>query len=106
MKYKTPDYKRIYIDILNIEYPHKQEECKNILKKRVLTTIDIIELNQKIFGVNEETEISNQKHRSYQKSDIFYILKYQRDNNLNNSQLSECFRLSRNTISKWKKLFI
>ena len=103
----TPDYKQIYTDILDKKYPDKKEECKIILEKEQLSTIHIIELNQKIFGVGDkETERFNQKHRSYSKTDILQILDYQNKNKLNNSQLANHFQLSRNTIAKWKKMFL
>ena len=66
--------------------------------------IKVITTNTKIFG---KGIINNsQKFRSYKKSDILNILDYQKENGLNNSQLANHFRLSRNTVSKWKKLFL
>ena len=101
----TPDYKRIYSDIINKNHPQKKEECKKILEQQTITTIDIIKLNQKIFSTTKETEKFNQRHRSYTKYDITQILDYQRKNRLNNSQLADHFKLSRNTVAKWKKMF-
>ena len=105
-KNNTPDYKQIYEDILDTKYPHKKEECQNILQKQTISGIDIIELNQKIFGNIKENENFNQKHRSYQKSDILQILDYQKKHRLNNSQLANHFGLSRNSVTKWKKMFL
>lgn len=103
----TPDYKTIYTDILNKKYPHKKQDCKNILDKNNISVLDILELNRKIFGNSDkETESFNQKHRSYSKTDIIKILDYQKKHNLNNIQLARHFKLSRNTIAKWKKIFI
>lgn len=100
-KIKTePNYKKIYADILRQKFPHKLEQCKQILEKEHLTTTDIFKLNERIFGKQ-----NNQKHRSYSQSDIVEILQYQKKNNLNNIQLANHFRLSRNTVAKWKKLF-
>ncbi|MBN9313459.1 MAG: transposase [Chryseobacterium sp. 39-10] len=101
-----PDYKKIYTDILNKKIPEKKEECKHFLKKANLSSVDIIELNNKLFGINKETEKFDQRHRSYSKSDILRILDYQKKNKLNNSQLANHFRLSRNTVTKWNKLFV
>lgn len=47
----------------------------------------------------------NQKYRSYDKATIIEILNYQKKNSLNNTQLSNHFKLSRNTVTKWKTLF-
>jgi hypothetical protein len=106
IRLQTPDYKRIFRDIIKIKYPHKEKECKNLLSKKELSTLDVIELNQKIFKTKDkETYTFNQAHRSYNSKSILDILEYQRKNNLNNSQLALHFNLSRNTISKWKELF-
>ena len=46
----TPDYKLIYIDILKKKESDINEHCQTILTKDELTTLDILELNKKIFG--------------------------------------------------------
>ncbi len=105
-KVNRPYYKRIYIDILE-KYPDKKEDCKIFLDKDYLSVSDIIELNRKIFGSQDkDAEDFNQKSRSYSPRDILEMLDYQKNNGLNNSQLAKQFNLSRNTVSKWKKIFI
>ena len=106
MNQTAPNYKQIYIDILNKKYSHKKAECNTILSKSIISGMDVIALNKIIFGTNEEINSFNRKHRSYSKSDILKILDYQKKNNLNNSQLAIHFSLSRNTIAKWKRMFI
>ncbi len=102
-----PDYQRIYSDIIQLKYPEKKQVCQSILEKKQLLALDILKLNQLIFEkIDKETEVFNQKHRSYSKSDIFHILDFQKKHNLNNSQLANYFKLSRNTVAKWKKLFL
>ena len=106
-KINTPDYKKIYEDILNIKYPEKKEICQDILNKITLSTFDVIALNEKIFDKkNINIKSFNQKYRSYSKTDILRILDYQKKHNLNNAQLANHFKLSRNTIAKWKKMFL
>ena len=101
-----PDYRRIYMDIIDRKNPGKKEECTSLLSKDELSVLDILELNRRIFGnVVQNTEIANQRFRSYQESDILEILTFQKKNKLNNSQLAQHFKTSRNTIAKWKKLF-
>ena len=101
-----PNYKRIYSDILDREFPDKIEKCKTLLQKKKLSVLDILELNQIIFGMaDRETERFNQSHRTYNKATILEILDYQQKQRLNNSQLASHFKLSRNTVAKWKKLF-
>lgn len=106
-KNTIPDYKIIYKDILNQKFPNKIEECLPLLCKRDLSAIDILNINHKIFGNShgEDKNISH-KFRSYNKADILHILDYQKKHKLNNSQLSNHFKLSRNTITKWKKIFL
>lgn len=107
MKNSKPDYKRIYSDILNEKFPEKSSEFGKLLDKKQLSALDIINLNKKIFGIpDKEISEENQKTRSYSKSDILQILDYQKKYNLNNSQLARHFSLSRNSITKWKKMFI
>lgn len=99
-----PDYVRIYNDIIK-KYPHKKRVCQSLLNKNKLTTMEVIKLNELIFdSINKGTEIINQRHRSYNMYDITQILAYQKRNKLNNTQLAIHYKISRNTISKWKKL--
>lgn len=101
-----PDYRTIYTDIVQKKYPEKVKECISLIQKKNLSAIDIIELNRKIFGIpDKETQAENQKHRYYKKSDIIKILRYQKKNHLNNTELARHFKLSRNSVAKWKKIF-
>lgn len=95
-----PDYKRIYSDILSKKYPEKKDECTSLFEKQNFSGLDVIWLNEKIFGSDSP------RHRSYSKSDILIILDYQQKHKLNNSQLAIHFSLSRNTVAKWKKMFL
>lgn len=105
---KKPNYKKIYFDLINYKFPEKLEEYKEILsRKRELSVLDIIQLNESIFGiVSDGQERENQRYRSYDKSTIMEILEYQKKNFLNNTQLAMHFKLSRNTVAVWKKRFI
>lgn len=47
---KTPDYKQIFRDILNLKYPERKEELTPKLEKQNLSAVDVLEINQKIFG--------------------------------------------------------
>lgn len=101
------NYSEIFKDILDSKYPEKKQECFPLLKKRNLSSIDILKINRKIFLVEEtENNSSNNRLRSYNKSDIAAILDFQKKHKLNNSQLANHFKISRNTITKWKKLFL
>jgi len=104
---KGPNYKKIYEDILQLKYPEKREQCKMLLSKTKLSVRDIIEINSVIFSKTEiESRLENGRHRSYDKFSILELLDYQKKNQLNNSQLAIHFKLSRNSIAKWKKQFL
>ncbi|MFY1047171.1 helix-turn-helix domain-containing protein [Chryseobacterium sp. GP-SGM7] len=106
MNKSTPNYKLIFSDIIDKKYPDKKDCCKKILEKSSLNNLDIIRLNKLIFGtIDKQTETFNQKHRAYSTSDITEIIQYQKKTGLNNTQVSLYFKLSRNTLSKWKKIF-
>lgn len=42
----SPNYKQIYIDIIDKTFPQKKEECDKILSKTRISTIDVIVLNK------------------------------------------------------------
>lgn len=105
-KQSQPNYKRIYSDIIDQKFPHKKLECKKLLEKKILFAIDIMELNKRIFGIqDQDAKNMNQKLRSYKPSDILYILDYQKNHKMNNLQVAEHFGLSRNTMTKWRRAF-
>lgn len=91
--------------MLLMKYQDKIEQCSSILKKENLSLLDIITLNNMLSNGSANNSIINQKLRSYDRAAIFKILEYQKKNQLNNSQLAKHFRLSRNTVAKWKKIF-
>lgn len=102
-----PNYKKIYTDIINKKHPDKLSVCQIILNKKKLSTLDIITLNTMIFGEQDkETMVFNQRHRSYCEDTIREIIDYQKKNNLNNTQVALKLKLSRNSIAKWKKIYL
>lgn len=101
---KKPDYKKIYEDIISFNYPEKMEICRNLLNKNEWTALDVISINNILFDKDIDRS-NNSKFRSYDEQTIVKILHYQKELGLNNSELALHFRLSRNTVSKWKKIF-
>jgi len=102
-----PDYKRIYLDILEKIFPEKISDCRSLLEKEHLGVVDIQELNKMIFGISDKAIArENRKYCSYSQSDILHMLDYQKKNRLNNIELARHFKLSRNTVAKWKKIFM
>lgn len=104
--YSQPNYKKIYSDIIRKKYPDKEILCESILKKAMLSSLDVIRLNDLLFETKDKQTLTfNQKHRSYSRIDILNLLSYQRKNKLTNTQLSNEFKISRNTIAKWRKIY-
>ena len=96
-----PNYKQIYYDFIASKCPDKTEIVKHFLAKDELSISDVLKINNILFS---NTLSSNQKFKSYDKEAVFEILNYQKKHKLNNSQLGRYFKLSRNTIAKWKNL--
>ena len=101
-----PDYKQIYTDIIEEKFPEKIGDIKIMQKiEGISSVIDIITLNKMVFGEPELLiECGNQKLRSYDHKSIVNILDYQKKNKLNNTETANHFKMSRNTISKWKRI--
>ncbi len=103
---KTPDYRKIYRDMIRMKYPDKEALCRSILEKKNIDPLDIIRLNAIITGKNDQEKThDDQKLKSYDKRTILQILNYQKKHRLNNTELASHFNLSRNTVAKWKKIF-
>lgn len=79
-----PNYKRSYSDIIDQKFPQKKIQCEKLLGKKTLSALDILELNKRIFNIDKQAYSMNQKLRSYGKSDIIYILDYQKKHGMNN----------------------
>lgn len=106
MNQMNPDYRKIYTDIILRKFPDKFDMYKSILQKKKLSTLDIINLNQMIFGADDrDTFQFNQRHKSYNEVTIRQILAYQKRNGYNNTQVASKFKLSRNSVARWKKIF-
>ncbi|SDJ11733.1 transposase [Chryseobacterium jejuense] len=105
-KQSQPNYQRIYSDIIEQKFPYKKAECETLLEKKILSAMDIMELNNRIFGTKDQDfKKMNQQLRSYNESDILSILNYQKSHKMNNLQVAEHFGLSRNTMTKWRRMF-
>ncbi len=103
---QLPDYKRIYHDMIFMQYPDKSELCSFIMSKEKLNRLDIIRLNNLITDISGSGKSSeNQKLKSYDKETVFKILMFQKEHNLSNLRLAEHFTVSRNSIAKWRKCF-
>ncbi|WP_228428141.1 helix-turn-helix domain-containing protein [Chryseobacterium oncorhynchi] len=107
MKNISPDYRQIYTDIIDEVYPEKKGNMQiNNKMECIETVMDILTLNTLIFGSSEQiTESKSRKLRSYDQNSILKILEYQRKNKLNNITTAIHFKISRNTLTKWHRIF-
>lgn len=108
MKRTTPNYKNIYTDIICKKYTENKEELLPLLEKKKWTSLDIITIDNKLCALSKKytNHYEDQKFRSYDKNTILKILDYQKKHNFNNITIAKEFNLSRNTLCKWKKIFI
>ena len=99
-------YKKIYSNLIEKRFPEKAKLLEAFSHKNELSQLDVIDLNQKIFGSSqEENSKINQKFKSYNSEVICKILEYQKNHQLNNTELAKHFNLSRNTVRAWRKKY-
>ena len=89
------------------KYPEKKSICTDYLQKKNWTALDVIQVNELLFGLGKKKADvrMDHKHRSYDTESIRQILSHQQKNQLNNKQIACKFGLSRNTVARWKRLF-
>jgi DNA-binding transcriptional regulator YiaG len=100
-----PDYIKIYSDIINNNFPEKRHLLKHFVHKDFLKTIDVIKINQMIFGESKKSKSRNAKHKSYDEKSIEEILKYQKRNKYSNVYIANMYNISSNTLTAWKKKY-
>jgi|SRR5690554_4792612 len=101
-----PDFGKIFREMAKRKNLPESEQ-KRIAEQKEWNSLDVIETNEKLFAKhNKESLKFNQNHKAYDRKSIREILDYQKKNKLNNSETMRLFKLSRNTISKWNRLFL
>lgn len=102
---KGPDFQKIYGEIIELFHPEKKEECTYYLNRTDWSSMDVITVTNILFAEKSSKEVLafNQKHRAYDEKTIIKILRYQKQYKLNDTQASMHFKLSRNTLLKWKR---
>ncbi|MFZ4931183.1 helix-turn-helix domain-containing protein [Chryseobacterium sp. Mn2064] len=97
-----PNYKKIYQDMLRLEYPEKLKEPKiQELIEKLHTTEDVLKFNDRLFKQSRE----NQKLKTYDKKTMLKLLQYQKKHGHSTSYMSRKYKISRTTLSKWKQMF-
>ena len=101
-----PDYRRIYEELIRKKFPEQWNALQPFLVHKQLTYFEVNRLNELLFGQkNKAQQAQAQKYKSYDKETILKILDYKKKHKLNNTQLALHFKLSRNTVAKWLKIF-
>lgn len=98
---QKPNYQKIYRDIIKKKFPEKIQQTKKLLKKD-MDVLDVIKISEIL---NSEKLTQNQKHKSYDLESILKILNTQKKNNYTNTTIAEKFKISRNTVAKWRKIY-
>lgn len=98
---QKPNYQKIYRDIIKKKFPEKIQQTKKLLKKD-MDVLDVIKISEIL---NTEKLAQNQKHKSYDLDSILKILNTQKKNNYTNTTIAEKFKISRNTVAKWRKIY-
>ncbi len=96
----TPNYSALYFDLATALGKTLSESERNRIA-HIHKSVDILQVNELLFGssISKET----QQMRTYKQEDRDYILAYQKKEKLNNIQTANHFKMSRNTIAKWKQ---
>lgn len=102
-----PFYHKLYADMIRDKYPDREQKCADYLNKEDWTALDVIKVNTILFAKKQgHNEISSdQRHRAYDQKSIKQMLYEQKKDKLNNKELAVKYKLSRNTVAKWRKLF-
>lgn len=98
---QKPNYQKIYEDIIQKKFPEKINQTKKLLKKD-MDFLDVIKVSE-ILNARKTSE--NQKHKSYDLDSIIKILDVQKKNNYTNTVIADKFKISRNTVAKWRKIY-
>ncbi len=100
-----PDFGKIFREMAEKKnIPKNQQE--RIAEQKGWNSLDVIEINEELFAKDNKENIKfNQKHRAYDESSIKELLEYQQKHKLNNTEMMSLFKISRNTIARWKRIF-
>lgn len=102
---EKPDFCRIFQEIAQ-KNERSEMLIEHIENINEWNSLIVIKMNEKVVAEpGSENLKCNQKHKAYDEHSIKEILNYQEKNNLNNSEMMRLFKISRNTIARWKKMF-
>lgn len=107
---KKINYKTLYLDLVE-ESDYIPMDYKTILREKIehfdfITFRDVGTLNTLIRSYSKmEDWLDDQQLKAYDLDQILSVLKEQKIYNLTNSEISRKYKMSRNTIARWKVLF-
>lgn len=96
-----PNYAKLYLDMAAYYNIALSTDLQLAISKMV-NTVDVLRVNKTIF---QSSAYSLQQGNAYQEADVLQILKFKREYKLSNSATALHFKMSRNTISRWEKLY-
>lgn len=103
---KQPNYQKLYKEITERFHKEKSSLVTGYLEKEEWTSLDVITVNDLLFNKKRNKELEfNAKCKAYDELSIKNMLNYQKQHKLNNTQLANHFKLSRNTVTVWKKKY-
>ena len=91
-----PNYIKIFTDIISMKFPQYNFIIDILKDKDDLTSLEVIEINNSIFGISKANNF-----KSYDLQSIKEILDYKEKNNLTIIATANHFRMSRNTLKFW-----
>ncbi|WP_419868654.1 helix-turn-helix domain-containing protein [Chryseobacterium sp. CT-SW4] len=101
-----PNYTKIYEDLIRLECPEKLTEPT--IKKQLQnlnTCEDILNFNEKIFKQSKQSLKDNQKLKTYDRKTMLKLLQYQKQHGFSTNYMSKKYKISRTTLTKWRKTF-
>ncbi|MCD9855717.1 hypothetical protein LUD75_13420 [Epilithonimonas sp. JDS] len=99
-----PNYTKIYLDL--IKFRKKDDVISDSLLEKINNikiVKDVLEIERELF--KNDNSAYNQKLRCYDEKTVKSILEHQRLNKITNTELGQKYKVSRNTIAKWRKIY-
>ncbi|CAM3840251.1 transposase [Flavobacterium branchiophilum] len=100
-----PNYYQLYSDMFDEKIISNLKKDLSFLKKENVSNLDIINFDQEINLHSKSHNFENQKLRSYDENSITKVLSYQKEYALTDYQTSLHFKISRNTLRKWRNYY-
>lgn len=101
-----PDYKKIFTDMVKYYElfltDQIQKEIDIILSREELTSLDVLKMNELLFPRSIKFS-QNQKLHKFDHQSKKFIIEYQKKLKLSNISTATTFKISRNTLAKWKQ---